>query len=301
MFISGHKYEVSASVSALITLHDLIKSNQGDGHEADGVRERLADFDCHLTENEYKRLKYLSADFATLYRTESGNKAELARELSTTNDPFKFLDILRECAAVFPPNQVAVLRASVWDRLLGPEVGLVFRLKAYEIDPNDSHNAMIILTTFLELHKLADAYAHAVNCIINPNSSPILKIQSCNVAILVTRDQDFVVEPNWRALATAYHSSLEELHTEETLTTDAKVAGYIGLGRCYEELGLSREANVVYDKAVNIDMGSNALVARGLFYLTTDFEAAMADFECSIKSGSSKPLPLFFYAYSSVD
>ena len=139
--------------SLLLRLHDLIAKGQGDGSEADVVRDHMDAPWNALTEVEQERVGGLSEDLYALAENNSRSKKMSPGERRTWGQEFRAafeagewdraLLLLRHPPDDVPADHVAFFQADCWEHLGCPEVALRFMRSATRLDPE---RAVSVLT-----------------------------------------------------------------------------------------------------------------------------------------------------------
>ena len=136
----------------LVRLHDLIAKGQGDGPEADAVRDRMDAPWYALTGAEQERVGGLSEDLYALAEQIPRSVPMAAEERGRWGQEFKAaldagdwdraLVLLRRPPADVPAEHVAFFQADCWDHLGCPEVALRFMRAATRLDPAEAVSAL---------------------------------------------------------------------------------------------------------------------------------------------------------------
>jgi tetratricopeptide (TPR) repeat protein len=136
-------------------LHELIHLGEGDGENADEIRDELDDLWSRLTPEDAGRIRGLSVDLNSLGMTrdvpESHGSTEEFNALfipaQRAYDWDRVLDLLRTALSQFPDYSLAFLRGVFWGRLGDFETALVFFEEALRLNPEHSDSAIAILQT----------------------------------------------------------------------------------------------------------------------------------------------------------
>jgi hypothetical protein len=128
----------------LLRVHDLIANGQGDGPEADNVRDEMDAPWYALTEAEQERLGGLSEDLVALAESNPRAVKMSAEERRQWGQDFgaafeagdwdRTLVLLRRPPDDVPADHVAFFQADCWEHLGCPEVALRFMRAATRLD-----------------------------------------------------------------------------------------------------------------------------------------------------------------------
>jgi hypothetical protein len=132
-------------------LHALIHAGRGDTPVADAVRDAMDAPWNALTEAEQDRLGGLSED---LYDLAAGNTArvrltpaERVEWAQTTGEALRtqnwdrLLELLRHAPEDVPADRIRLAQGWCWEQLDEPEVALLFRRQAGELNPTSPNGA----------------------------------------------------------------------------------------------------------------------------------------------------------------
>jgi hypothetical protein len=129
----------------LLLVHDLIANGQGDGPEADAVRDQMDAPWYAMTEAEQERVGGLSEDLHALAEhnprslkmspEERGNWGQEFGAAWEAGDWDRALMLLRRPPDDVPVDHVAFFQADCWEHLGCPEVALRFMRSATRLDP----------------------------------------------------------------------------------------------------------------------------------------------------------------------
>lgn len=130
----------------LVQLHELIESGEGDGADADAVRDRMDVIWSQLDEVKIARLDGLSADLYTLggdspivhppgSHVFTPRASEFLRETELRSDWDAQLEFLRKQPDEVGADLATYVRGFCWTRLGLRDVGMIFLTRAAERDP----------------------------------------------------------------------------------------------------------------------------------------------------------------------
>jgi tetratricopeptide (TPR) repeat protein len=181
------KYE-----TLLKQLHALIAAGNGQGPEADAVREAMDEPVARLNRAEILRLKGLSADLYMLQgrevlATDSGPTLEL-HELQSELNHFRtwnswdaVLDLLRRRAPTIPDVAVAATRARAYAALGHADTALLFLDFAFKAAPDDPDYKALRLMLLLDAGRNDEATRTAESILASNSTSPNLVFAAADV------------------------------------------------------------------------------------------------------------------------
>ncbi|MGP0065676.1 MAG: hypothetical protein ACLQGP_18990 [Isosphaeraceae bacterium] len=158
-------------VRLLRNLHALIAEGKGDSDEADQLRDLMDDPWYQMTPEEVRRVRDLSADLYTLVdppspppQADASDFAETCRLIEAARneqDWDHLLELLRERPHPYPPDRVAFLRATCWEKLGDLETALLFSRKAVSLSPSNAYYVINLMSTLLRAGRPTEALSIA--------------------------------------------------------------------------------------------------------------------------------------------
>jgi tetratricopeptide (TPR) repeat protein len=159
------------SVRLLRELHFLMAEGKSETEEADRVRDLMDVHWYRMSPEEIRRVDGLSADLYTLVdpppppqQADPGDIAETCRLIDTARDNQEWdnlLELLRERPHPYPPDRVAFLRATCWEKVGDLETSLLFLEKTVSLNPSNGYYVINLMSSLLRVGRPAEAIALA--------------------------------------------------------------------------------------------------------------------------------------------
>src|ERR1700722_4033541 len=279
--------------SATLTrqVHLLIRDGKSEDVETDELRERAAKLWRHLSVEEQKRIRRLSAELAMLYDSEVPRpRRKLTRELERLNrdrrrdrnsnseqrkaklrsqmfqsyernDWESILEMFRNHPSLFDPWMVASFRGRAYHNLGDYETALAFYEFAHDRKPSFPGNTTILMQLLADMGRLSEAMRMAEVAIEDPNSHPAVLVIA---AITLLRPTD-PGSPAWshalRRVVDICEAALKKPPEFSDPMTQSMV--YSTQADAFRELGESDNALVCYRNALS-KHPQNAAALRGI-------------------------------------
>lgn len=296
----------------LVKLHELNCVGKLDTDEADLIREEMDLPWYSLSSVQQSRLRGLSADLYSLNDEElhatmsDGERAAFLAEAQAAynrNDWEGLLGVLRAANQLFPPALLAYMRGRCWSAIGRVLPASLFFAKASQLDPKNLHYSLLALDSLARTERQPEAFARAATLIREPATPPQLVFGAAKILFdSATRSSpddalrlyEQVVDVLREALK---KSEQAEAHSPRSLT----VAARINLAIALDRLGRGDEARQAYDDAVAHHAESDeALMARALFLLDRDAEAAKRDLTVLVQRNTALSYPYFYLAHQAL-
>ena len=292
----------------LLRVHELIRQGEGDGEEADQVREALDGPSRDLTPVENELLWLLSGDLYMLAGEEIYTPApdgmsdeaislELKRCLDIS-DWIGELRLLSTGPAALTTGRVAYYRGRTYAEMGLPEVALAFYEHAVAQDPDDVYSFVPLLDLLVQLGLRSEAGGRAEAVLRAESESPAKRLKAAmvlfNLALL--HDETRATQAARRLIPT-----LEALLSQSDLRTQwalLHAGGQVILGSAYQLAGDNGRAVELYRDILERD--PNASLARlslGVALYPTNPDAAAAAFAEVAKRGTSSVWPYFYLCH----
>lgn len=303
-----------------LRLQELFQAGQGDGDEADAIRDRMDGPWYRMTQAERDRMRGLATDLNALldggppavpmlpdelaaYRS---SMAQAVRERQTGGQD-SLLTALRGSrpAGHVPRSDVLYLQQRVWTDLGYPEVGLALLREAEKEDPS------LTVFTLLALRDLGrddEALEYAGRILRDPKLSADGHAVFQAGATVYGRPRGDT-DPATRSLlertreaARRYWANKEQAAQRDP--EDPMLVPAVGnlLGLVLEELGDTAGAINVYGRVINLAPNDpDAWVMRGVARLPSDRRAALRDMEEAIRRGARTLIPYVLKGHDLLD
>jgi tetratricopeptide (TPR) repeat protein len=166
----------------LRNLHALIRNGEGEGAEADELRDAMDGHWNALSPREAKLARALSADLNTIGEDSHGPVSlpayddERLRELrraEAERDWERILALLRgEASGIISPYSAAYIKGRCWTELADGETGLTFFEEAVRLVPQDYRSWIFIISTLIRMGRADEANRLALE--VTENAGPLI-------------------------------------------------------------------------------------------------------------------------------
>jgi tetratricopeptide (TPR) repeat protein len=298
----------------LLRLHQLGAAGQGDGPEADAIRDEMTTHWYRMSAREQDRMIGLSADLYALEEGGARSQPATAGELEQyrgeakgaydSGDPDRQLAFLRRpYPEGLPADAVPFLQARAWERVGNLDVALVFMREAERLSPEYGLFVMMLLE---RLRRWPEAERYAEQFLDDPLSPPGVVYFAAGVFIQRARQverqetreiMDRLIPPLRRAWEQALKTSRAH-GVAGHLPVEAGIA--VSLGLCLERTDQVPEAIQVYDVALGVVTSGPdlplLLTMRGIARLNAGDARALGDFRRATSAGAAVVWPYYFLA-----
>ena len=154
---TGAPSHYQESTRLLRELHFLMAEGKGDTDEADRVRDLMDDHWYHLSDQEIRRVRGLSADLYTLSDPPPPRKQLTQQEIEEFNrlaptalhdkDWDQLLELLRDHPHPLAADSVAIIRAVCWNNLGDRETSFLFLERGITLNPQHLDSLMPCMET----------------------------------------------------------------------------------------------------------------------------------------------------------
>lgn len=292
-------------------LHDLNGEGKLDSPEADSVREDMDEPWSRLSKSEKELLSGLSSDLYSfcdkeVIRISDLDKTALVGKMRTTyesGDWVGLLEALRLGHQYLRPEMVAYMRGRCWQQLGRPQPAIWFLDRAHQLDPTDGGYAYLKLDALLRGGRRAQALEEAKQ-LLSKQETPLPSLFAAarvfldSAADLPPEDARQLYDSIVTSVSSALRSLAESGSNQSTIPQSVILAGRLHLALAYEKLGKLDEARQTYIDAIAYHPNSDELLmARALFLMKTDPQAAQRDLEALIDRGTSLAQAHLFRAH----
>jgi tetratricopeptide (TPR) repeat protein len=300
---------VRAFSKLLLQLHALDLQGRDDDADADALREQMSALWPDLNEQERSRVKELSGDLQDI--AEGGVKSVCItpaerkswgsefKHAYTTGDWDALLALLRHPPADVPASMVPFQQARCWEAMGDLEVALAFMREAERIDPGQ---AVCVLTYLILLNRKDDLPRKAEQIIADQKADPDSLYLAASALSATVRDKPIQeTKRTWQRIVGALQRALGANRANprsypQRPSTESVIICLLGL--CYQQLGRSTDARMVYDDGIERNPDdSDLLTFRGLLLYEIDKQATLKDFERSVWLTNSSVWPYYLLAH----
>jgi hypothetical protein len=296
----------------LLRLHELDAAGQGDGLEADAVREEMEVPWHELSFEEQERFRGLSEDLALLLEggpkeaeIQPERRAEWTEKAKHALTSFQEGEVdagLRFLSSERPPHvpvqDVWFLQARAWERLGFPEVALVFARAAERFDPEASVH---VLTLLQESGRSEDALRQADAILANPGTGPEgMLLASVAIGAAVRELPEAESRPTYERLVPLLRRALRDVQRRrpsqrEIPSLDLSIR--MALGMFQRQAGdVEGSARTLTEAIAAYPDDPGFRMLRGGTYYPTDSRRAIEDYLASIRLGTQSAIPYLVVA-----
>ena len=247
-----------------LELHSLIREGKHDSAEAEALRDRLAGSQAKMTPEQRRFGSGLSADLYMLNpndgevlepATDGRSAYELGLAIKAAWDCHDWaaaLSHLRQSPRLFPPNQVAFLRARANGELGRPSVALAFIRHAQHLDPSNTTYPILEMEFLARSGRVADVTSLAWQYLNDPTRPARILSYSASHVFLSTRHlDDTVAQPILKKLTEILRPRIERLQGSGTPeVVELLTYAHMTLGACLEGMGRFEESRAEYEAAL---------------------------------------------------
>jgi|GEM_PF-907384 len=295
-----------AYVKLLIEVHRLIQEGKGDTDEADKVREQMNEPWYEMTDEEQKRLQWLSHD---LYALAEGSVQPIAMapeerarygsewgRAYAARDWDRALELLRHPPRDIPLHYVAFIQARIWEHLGAPEAALAFMQAAERL--NAQEHAVSVMNLLGQLGQYDEEQSYAERILADPQAPVESLYLAASVLFRKFRELSrSQARPILERLVEVLGRALQAVPAERLLVPGVESFIVCLLGTCHERLGNRRQAEDLYAKALERKPNDHEILAlRGILLQPSNPQAALTDFAQAARAGSQSVWPHFFLA-----
>jgi tetratricopeptide (TPR) repeat protein len=300
--------------SLLVKLHNLIADGNGDGEEADRLRDLMDTPWYGLSDNDTELARQISRDLYSLDLSSSERHPSfevftqsLANDLATARQRGNWLQALKLIESrgqEIGMSRATMLRGSCYEHLGLTDVALLFFERAVALSVSPS-GALIYLLLSLKRHGRGPEAAKRARSILKQGVNDLeLHRLSAIVILGEARDDpggvsaDGVLEA--QAELEKVRHGLETTNEVTTIrTVQSLVECYFSLAECAYLLGDSAKAISQLTHGLRISPEDEpSLILRGLLTLE-NFPLARSDFQKAVQVGTEDPWPYYYLTHDS--
>jgi len=308
----------------ILRLHALISRREGDGNDANDLREALFAEWKDLSPIDQHRLQRLSAELAMTYGAERARRLASSRtmraarkrnvkrvskvEWKKREDARKkrvwrkageawyarkweeALELFRQAPSAWNPWALAFFRSRAYHELGHIKPAMRFLRYAHEVHPQHVFR-VLLMNGLAQAGEFAEALQLAKQCLDNPQAKPLEVFTAVEVLQRDAKSQsEALYHQRLLDLSERVRVAISSLNPASQVTPDDVGLGYLLLGSLFDELGQrDRAYNVLTEGISRVPNDSSLRVGRGLF-ATSDVDA-FNDFYGAVRVGVQHEYP----------